>query len=115
MLELRNRLERRRLERDQLKAKLDSEATSSMKTLRNLREDCDRLDKDSLSRAKKKYEDQASKTVDYPKCICAECAVEHKDHQISSLRRNYQALQAMQRVVADVQWKRESRRRAAPP
>ena len=54
MLELRNRLERRRLERDQLKAKLEVETISSMETLRNLRQDCDKLDKESLSRAKKK-------------------------------------------------------------
>jgi hypothetical protein len=86
-----------------------------MKTLRNLRQDCNTLDKDSLSRAKKNYEDQASKAVKYPRCFCAECVVDHEDRQISSLRKNYQDLQTMQRVVADVQWKRKNRAWTPPP
>ena len=102
-LELRNRLERRRSERDQLKARLEFETTSLMRTLRRLKEDFNETDRATLSRAKQEYEDQASKTVRRPKCFCAECAVEHKDRDIASLRKKYQALQAVQQVIADVQ------------
>ena len=55
--ELRNRLERRRSERDQLKATLEVEATIPMKALRRLREECNKIDRDLLSRAKREYED----------------------------------------------------------
>lgn len=101
--ELRNRLERRRSERDQLKVTLAFESTISMKALRRLREDCSTIERDSLSRAKREYEDHPSKVVKSPKCFCAECAVEHKDREIASLRKTYRGLQMMQQVVADVQ------------
>jgi hypothetical protein len=109
--ELRNRLERRRSERDQLTAKLEADTASSMRPLRKLREDCNKPDQKYLSLAKEKYEDEVSKTVSRPKCFCAECAVEHKDREIASLRKNYQALETMQQVVAGVQRQRERRER----
>jgi hypothetical protein len=111
-LELRNRLERRRSERDQLRVKLENDTASSMRTLRKLREVCNKADKGYLSQAKQEYEGQASTTVSRPRCFCAECAVKHKDREIASLRKNYQALQMVQQVVADVQRRRERRERA---
>lgn len=110
-LELRNRLERRRSERDQHKVALQFETTYSMKALRKLMEDCNKPDQRYLSLAQEKYEDEVSKTASRPKCFCAECAVEHKDREIASLRKNYQALQTMQQVVADVQRQKERRER----
>jgi hypothetical protein len=109
--ELCNRLERRRSERDQLKMKLHADTASSMRTLRKLREDCNKPDQKYLSLAKEKYEDEVSKTASRPKCFCAECAVEHKDREIASLRKNYQALQTMQQAVADVQGQKKCRER----
>lgn len=64
---------------------------------------------------KQVYEDQASKTIRRPKCFCAECAVEHKDREIASLWKKYQALQAVQQVIADVQRKRKSRPMGTSP
>lgn len=86
-----------------------------MKILCKLKEECGKIDRDFLSQVKKKYEYQASKPVGRPTCVCAECAVEHKDREISSLRKNYQALQAVQRIVADVQRELSARQRAASP
>jgi hypothetical protein len=114
-LELRNRLERRRSERDHFKARLETDAADSMRSLRKLREECGKFDKDCLQQVKQLYEDQASKTVRRPKCFCAECAVEHKDREIASLRKKYQALQAVQQVIADVQRKRKSRPMGTSP
>ena len=110
-LELRNRLERRRSERDQLKASLDAETITSMRILRKLSEDCNKPDKAFLSQAKQEYEDQASEILSRLKCFCAECAVEHKTREIACLRQNYQALQRMQQAVAAVQRQRRLRER----
>jgi hypothetical protein len=114
-LDLRNRLERRRSERDQLRAKLEADTASAMRTLRKLKEDCDKIDKNSLSCAKQTYEDQTSEKITRPKCFCAEFAVEHKDREIASLRKNYQALQTVQQVIADVQRKQKRRPMGTSP
>ena len=110
-LELRNRLERRRSERDQLKASLDAETITTMRTLRKLSEDCNKPDKTFLSQAKQEYEDQASETLSRSNCFCAECAVEHKTREIASLRINYQVLQRVQQAVAAVQREKRLRER----
>lgn len=82
-----------------------------MKALRRLREECNKIDRDLLSRAKREYEDQASKAARSPKCFCAECAVKHKNREISVLRKSYRVLQMVQQIVADVQRQRECRER----
>ncbi|GAB7333147.1 hypothetical protein MBLNU13_g04810t1 [Cladosporium sp. NU13] len=104
LIVLRNRLERRRSERDHLKARLDAETITTMRTLRKLREDCNKPDKAFLSQAKQEYDDQALKTLSYPKCFCAE----HKNREIAPLRSNYQVLQSVQQAVADVQRRLQS-------
>ena len=101
-LELRNRFERRRSERDHRKETLEAETAIAMKSLRRLREYCSKFDRHRLQQAKQTYEDQVSKTVRRPECYCVECAVEHKDCEIASLRKTYRALQAAQQAVADV-------------
>lgn len=75
---------------------------------------CCKYDKASLLRAKQKYDDQMAKPVDCPKCFCAECAVEHKDREISALRKEEQALRPVQRIVADVRSNCEREPRSNP-
>lgn len=108
-LELRNRLERCRAERDQLKATLEADAACWMRTLRKLRESCSKIDRSSLSWVKQEYGDQTAQKVGRLECFCAECAVEHKDREIASLRKNYQVSLMVQQVVAGVQRMRNSR------
>jgi hypothetical protein len=110
-LELRNRLERHRAERDQLKAKLEADATTSINALRKLKEDCSKIDRNSLSWVKQQYEDQTPEKVRRLGCFCAECAVEHEDWEIGFLRRRYRVLQTVQRVVADVERQKKCRER----
>jgi len=108
-LELRNRLERRRSERDQLKAKLEADATIAINALRKLKESCNKPDRAYLSQARQKFEDQTSEGVSRLECFCVECAVEHKDREIASLRRRYRVLQTVQQAVADVERQRRCR------
>jgi hypothetical protein len=103
-LELRNRLERRRVERDQLHAKLKADTLSSFRALLKLLEECDdKLEKGSILRIKDDLEKQSAKPLGRPKCYCAQRAVAYKDCEISALRKNSQALQVVRRFVEDKQ------------
>jgi hypothetical protein len=101
-LELRNRLERRRAERDQLQAKLKADTLSSFRALFKLLEECDdKFEKGEILRVKDDLEKQSAKPLGRPKCYCAQCAVAYKDREISALRKNSQAMQVVKRFVED--------------
>jgi hypothetical protein len=114
-LELRNRLERRRVERDQLHAKLKAETLSSMRALFDLLEACDNeVERFSIMQVKSNLEKQSAKPLGRPKCYSAQCAVVYKDREISALRKNFQALQVVKRFVEDRQRACRSQSKSKP-
>lgn len=105
---LRDRLERRRDERDQVLADLKELSLSSLRRLFDIMEVCDdKVTRSELEHTRKKLEDQTAPPVGRPKCSCVEHAIEHKDREIRALRQNMHGARTLSRFVDDIQKKCE--------
>lgn len=109
-LALRNRLERRRVERDHLQAKVKAERISLLKSILKIAETCDDIEKETVARVRKDFERDVAKPIGPQRCFCAACAVGYKESEIFALQENFRALQASRRAMEGVQ--KRCRRRA---